>query len=283
MRGEKSHHETPQPAMTKFYDVVREAAPGLPGYTVYRPVHPTGDDARDRLPIVTFSNGGCMSSNDYYIKFLMEVAAHGFVVVAYGAPESHSMVGSVCKPERLINAIDWATSRPGHGGPGYFNQLDTSRIAVMGQSCGGWDAVEVGSDRRVKSVVSLNSGFFPVDIVVPGTTEPAPFSGDRAALARLNGPVIFINGGPTDVAYTPSLESYALVNKVPAVLAVHATAGHMGFYDSASQAVQLQLVTAVVDWLDGTLNGNTESLGFLVGTNPGLGLITDWTVEWKNF
>jgi hypothetical protein len=23
--------------------------------------------------------------------------------------------------------------------------------------------------------------------------------------------------------------------------------------------------------------------GFLVGTNPGLGLITDWTVEWKNF
>ena len=158
--------ETPQPAMAKYYDVVREAAPGLPGWTVYRPANLTSD-IKGRLPIVVWSNGACTITNDGYVYFLTQIAAHGFVVVAFGAPDEHTSPNGQAEADRLTKAIDWATSPPGHGGPAYFNQLDASKVATAGHSCGGVDAeYSAVTDPRVKTSVILNSGFFPVGEVV---------------------------------------------------------------------------------------------------------------------
>ena len=125
------------------------------------------------------------------------------------------------------------------------------------------------TDPRVKTAVILNSGFQPDGMC--GLSGPLACS--RALIPGLNGPVIFISGGPTDVAHNNSIANYNLAT-VPAVLAFHATAGHSGFYGSASRTVQLQAIRAVVEWLDGTLNGDAEALQFLTG--PG-GLAAD---EW---
>lgn len=271
--------ETPQPAMAKFYDVVREAAPGLPGYTVYRPVNLTSD-IEGRLPIVVWSNGACTISNDGYVYFLTQIAAHGFVVVAFGAPDFHANPNGIAVADRLTKAIDWATSPPGHGGPAYFNQLDASKVATMGHSCGGIDSIWTGThDPRVKSVVSLNSGCFPVG---SGGGMSGPLADCRPFLPYLYGPAIFIAGGTSDVAYNNSLANYDLVTTVPAVFASQATAGHGGFYGTASRTIQLQAVQAVVDWLDGILNGNMESLEFVIGPD-GLSQISGWTVQSKGF
>lgn len=267
----------PQSGMDRYYDVVREAAPGLPGWTVYRPASLTSG-IRGKLPIVAWSNGACTISNDGYLYFLTQIAAHGFVIVAFGAPAEHASPNGMAVADRLTTAIDWATSPPGHGGPAYFNQLDASKIATAGHSCGGVDAeYTAASDPRVKTGVILNSGFQPDGMC--GASGPLACS--RALIPNLYGPVIFISGGPSDVAHQNSIANYNLAT-VPAVLAFHATAGHGGFYGTASRTVQLQAVRAVVEWLDGTLNGNAEALQFLTGPG-GLGQLTGWTVQSKGF
>ena len=122
----RQSHRSREP--TTYYDVVREAAPGLPGWTVYRPANLTSG-IKGKLPIVVWSNGACTISNDGYVYFLTQIAAQGFVVVAFGAPGEHASPNGIAVADRLTTAIDWATSPPGHGGPKYFNQLDASRIA----------------------------------------------------------------------------------------------------------------------------------------------------------
>ncbi len=269
--------EPPQSGTDTYYDVVREAAPGLPGWTVYRPANLTSG-IKGKLPIVVWSNGACTISNDAYIYFLTQIAAQGFVVVAFGAPGEHASPNGVAVADRLTTAIDWATSPPGHGGPTYFNQLDASKIASAGHSCGGVDAeYTAATDPRVKTAVILNSGFQPDGMC--GLSGPLACS--RALIPGLNGPVIFISGGPTDVAHQNSIANYNLAT-VPAVLAFHATAGHTGFYGSASRTVQLQAIRAVVEWLDGTLNGDAEALQYLTGPG-GLAQTTGWTVQSKGF
>jgi len=274
----QARHE-PAPAMEQFYDVVREDAPGLDGYTVYRPANL--EKIKGKLPVVAWSNGACAASNDGHLYFLMQVAARGFVIVAYGAPEVSSAPGAQATEDRLKKAIDWATSPPGRGGAKYFNRLDASRIATMGHSCGGIDAIWTGEhDTRVKTVVSLNSGCFPDDST-GGLSGPLAVC--RQYLSSLSGPVMFVAGGTGDVAYPNSIGSYERTTTVPAVFASHATAGHGGFFGTAPRTVQLQLVQAVVEWLDGTLNRNTDALSFLVGPNPELGQLPNWTVTSKGF
>lgn len=271
--------QQPATAMDRYVDVVREAAPGLPGYTVYRPAELTAGPGK--APVVVWSNGACAASNDSHLYFLTQVAAHGFVVIAYGAPDSHSSPGGTAQEDRLANAIDWAFSPPGKGGPGYFNRLDRSKVAAAGHSCGGIDALwTAANDDRVKTVVSMNSGCFP-NSSTGGLSGPLAVC--RNDLAFLRGPALFIAGGPSDVAYTNSLENYELVSTVPAAFASHESAGHGGFFGSAPRNVQLQAIQAVVEWLDGTLNDNEEALSFLVGPGPELGELDGWTVESKGF
>ena len=269
--------ETPQPAMDKFYNVVREAAPGTPGWTVYRPVDPEGE-VLDRLPVVVWSDGACTISNDSYVFLLTEVAAHGFVIVAFGAPDEHTQPNGIADANRLPTAINWATERYHHDRE-YFEQFDTSKIATAGHSCGGVDAEYTAlADRRVKTSVILDSGFYPNGQV----GMSGPLANSRNLIPNLYGPIIFIDGGPTDVAQPNSVANYNLVTKVPAVLAEQATAGHGGFY-GPPLSVELQAIQVVVSWLDGILNHNDESLDFLVGSNPGLAQDSGWTVQSKNF
>lgn len=265
--------------MDRYVDVVREAAPGLPGYTVFRPaeLHP----APEKSPVVVWSNGACSASNDSHLYFLTQVAAHGFVVIAFGAPDSHSSPGGVADKSRLADAIDWALSPPDKGGPAYFDRLDGTRIATAGHSCGGIDALWTASnDDRVRSVVSMNSGCFP-----KGSTGglSGPLAVCRDDLRFLRGPVLFIAGGPSDVAYANAIANFELVTAVPAAFASHATAGHDGFFDRSPRSVQIEAVQAVVEWLDGTLNDRPDSLSFIVGADSELGRLDGWTTDSKGF
>lgn len=267
-----------QRAMDKYYDVVREAAPGLPGWTVYRPVNLTSG-IKGRVPIVIWSNGACTISNDSYVYFLTQVAAHGFVVVAFGAPAEHGSPNGIAVADRMKMAIDWATASPGHGGPVYFNQLDASKIATAGHSCGGVDAEYTAvTDSRVKTTLVLNSGFQPDGRC--GMSGPLACS--RALIPNLYGPALFLNGGTTDVAYQNSIDNYTLNTVVPSALVSQATAGHSGLYGSVSRTIQIQFAQAVVEWLDGILNGNEDALQWVIGPN-GLSTLTGWTVQSKGF
>ena len=62
------------------------------------------------------------------------------------------------RPLQLLDGVEWATRENGRQGSDYFGKLDVASVAVMGQSCGTRQALEVSGDPRVQTTVLLNGG-----------------------------------------------------------------------------------------------------------------------------
>jgi dipeptidyl aminopeptidase/acylaminoacyl peptidase len=71
-----------------------------------------------------------------FSNFLTEIASHGFFIIANG-PGSGNQLGGQTTYHDLIKSLDWLDSSPDAK---KFN-LDRSKLAVAGQSCGGMEAV----------------------------------------------------------------------------------------------------------------------------------------------
>lgn len=269
------------PAAAVFHPVVREPAARTGDYaaeyTVYRPADL--DRVRGRLPVVVFGNGACRhTSNDELLTLETLLAAHGFVVVAVGGFDEPALTenGSP-EPEVLLDAITWADRENDRRGSELRNKLDTHRIGVTGHSCGGIEALVAGADPRVKSVLSLDSGFFADGTLGYG----------RENLRKLHTPVLFADGGPADVAYPNSEANFDLVT-VPAVRVTNPAAGHTGFVygqrdGNPDSSVREEAVRVLVDWFDFTLTGNRTARGSFLGAGCGLCTTPGWTVTAKNF
>ncbi|MFJ9779241.1 hypothetical protein ACIRSS_06635 [Amycolatopsis sp. NPDC101161] len=269
------------PAAAVFHPVVREPAARTGDYaaeyTVYRPADP--DRVRGRLPVVVFGNGACRhTSNDELLTLETLLAAHGFVVVAVGGFDEPALTenGSP-EPKVILDAITWAERENDRRGSALRTKLDTHRIGVAGHSCGGIEALVAGADPRVKSVLSLDSGFFADGTLGYG----------RENLRKLHTPVLFADGGPADVAYPNSGANYDLVT-VPAVRVTNPAAGHTGFVygqrdGNPDPSVREEAVRVLVDWFDFTLNGNRTARGSFLGAGCGLCTTPGWTVTAKNF
>ncbi|WP_153111851.1 hypothetical protein [Propionivibrio limicola] len=292
---------TSTPAISKFFPVIREAAPGLDGYTVYRPTDLSAVDSGAKVPVLVWGNGACKLSNQQYWDVLGAVSARGFVVVAHGSPSQEATKDPVTTdPAKMTKAMDWLVkTAPSKSG---YELVDTSKIGVFGTSCGGLEALLAAADSRVKSVGALNTGF-PEATVVAGTTTagaslvnvPA-VTYSRNDLKNLHQPVLWLGGGERDVAYANRQANYDLTT-VPTVLAENPRGGHSGLWtgfrysatDSANviptvdYTITTESIEAVVRWFDYTLNGNTSQSTHFLGTDCGLCTTTGWTVKSKNF
>jgi dienelactone hydrolase len=101
------------------------------------------------MPIVLFGEGGCLAIGTMYPAFLTEIASHGYLVLANGplmkerfqaAPQTVDISGIMqtlrrpqTKVQDLTDSIDWAIK----GAGAKYGNIDTTKIAAMGQSCGG--------------------------------------------------------------------------------------------------------------------------------------------------
>ncbi|NYI93314.1 hypothetical protein HNR02_006689 [Amycolatopsis endophytica] len=264
-------------ALERFHSVVREPAANTrdlaADYTIYRPAGTDG-----KLPVVVIGNGACRHlSNNALLSAEMLVAAHGFVVVAVGAfDEPATDENGTPVPEVLTDGITWAERENTRKGSDLRGHLDLDRVAVAGHSCGGLEALVAGADPRVKSVASLNSGFF----------ADGRYGYGREELAKLHTPALFLDGGPSDVAYENSRANYDLAT-VPAVRASNPAAGHSGFWigtrdSDADPSMREEGVAVLVDWLDFTLNGNRAARDRFLGSCT-LCTSRGWEVASKNF
>jgi dienelactone hydrolase len=157
--------------------------PGLPRHTIYQTkTVPPGE----KLPVIVWGNGACSGWGGWFAKFLNEIASHGFVVIANGAPEGDLISGMVAgsKGTDLIDAVDWIDK---NAGSEQWAHSDKTRIAAAGQSCGGVQAYSASLDPRVKLTGIFNSGLIS--------------AGNTKLFDKLHGPVGFFLGGPTDIAY----------------------------------------------------------------------------------
>ena len=145
------------------YAVVMEEDAGLPDHTVYRPANLTAIPGGPRLPIVVFSGPGCDANGTAFRPFFTEVASHGFLLIVSGLPEPKGGSGPnfpKTAPKDLSASLDWATAENSRAGSKYVGRIDTSKVAVMGQSCGGAQSLFISEDPRIDTIVMWNSASF---------------------------------------------------------------------------------------------------------------------------
>ncbi|HTB17826.1 MAG TPA: hypothetical protein VK708_06895, partial [Bryobacteraceae bacterium] len=153
------------------FQVVMEEDSTLPAHTVYRPA----DLAKlhgQKLPIIAWGNGGCIGDGAAFQIFLKEIVSNGFLAIASGVKGTGAPPpgvggtpggpqgglpagpppGGFTTSSQLIDAINWADAENSRKESKYFGKIDTSHVAVMGQSCGGVQAIAVATDPRVTLV-----------------------------------------------------------------------------------------------------------------------------------
>ncbi|MDQ2586914.1 hypothetical protein CKY47_23570 [Saccharothrix yanglingensis] len=258
-----------RPAVENNFAVTREAAHGDNRYTVFRPANP--QSVGRTLPVLAFGNGACAHTDNREVtRALTFIASKGFVVVDTGSVDGspNGVPSGSPIPSLLTDAISWAAREQNRSGSPLAQRLDLTRVATAGHSCGGLEALIAAQDSRVSAVVSLDSGLF----------ADGSFGYSRSELRKLHSPALFMDGGPSDIAYENTQANYDLVT-VPAVLARHPQAGHVGFITGNQMTDGM---TTVVQFLDMVLYGNQTARDYILSPS-GLAAKYPWTVAGKNF
>jgi len=272
------------------YPSVMEIVPSLGDYVVYRPAD-LSPLKPDHLGLFVWGNGACTDDGASARQHLSEIASYGYLVIAPGkwrsgpnaiekrAPQRPPGTdGTIPKPPTtaadLRAALDWALDENERHGSRYFGMINENLVAVGGFSCGGLQALEIAGDERVRTVVIENSGIFN-----DGSQAIAGMTLKKDALKRLHTAVLYLLGGPTDIAYANGTDDFARIDPIPAVM-VNVPTGHGGTYNEPNGGRNARIV---VDWLEWQLRHDMKAARSFVG--EGCGLCGDPNVELqiKNF
>ncbi len=236
------------------------------------------------MPIIAWGNGGCATDPSTHRNLLIEVASHGYVVIADGIAggrtgASQSMVSD------MKAAITWAVG----GGASKYGTVNASALATMGHSCGGLEAMSAGyHDDRVKRIILLNIGIFQDE--------------KRYLLQEIKVPVAWFVGGPKDMGYpnvclpfllfhlslgliTPRVvqveKDYVLLPAGLPAYKANLDTGHGGTFAAANGGKQGKAVVAYLQWQ--FRNDQTAKAKLLDSKAPGSLVSDNWTVEYKSW
>jgi hypothetical protein len=176
------------------------------------------------------------------------------------------------KASDLIDAINWALAQNRRPGSDYFARIDEKQIAVSGYSCGGLQALTAAQDPRVRTAVLQNTGIF-----IDG---PSPIPGmdlAKSELLKLHTPVLYVLGGPTDIAYANGMDDFKRIDHVPVAVANIAT-GHGGTYFQPNGGA---VASVAVSWLQWQLRRDRQAEARFVGKDCGLCDDPSWTLQKK--
>lgn len=257
----------------------------LPAHVIYRPAKL--DDAK-ALGVLVWGNGGCSADGASARQHLIEVASHGYVVIAPGevmsgpgatkkreprAPDKSGQLPPVATTSADVKAgLDWALAENAKAGSALYGKIDTRTLAVAGHSCGGLQALEVAPDPRIRAVLVHNSGVF-----TDGTNPIRGITVNKAMLEKLHTPVLYVLGGPDDIAFPNGTDDFKRIGKVPAAL-VQLPVGHGGTFRTANGGAVAALS---VDWLEWQLRGDKTAARSFTGSNCRLCVVPTWTIEKK--
>ena len=240
-------------------------------FLIYRPKDLLHAHARcGALPLLLFGNGGCADTSVGYEQMLSEIASHGYIVVAIGEMQErlNDRPTGQTESSELMRGMELMLRLNRTKNTGYYHIIDTTKIAAAGHSCGGAQVLCNAGDKRLKTYLILNAGM--------GDMEMAGAS--RASLPRLHAPILYIVGGPKDVAYENAQKDYARICNVPVCLANHPASGHGGTYSERNGGDYGRLV---LDWLDWHLKGNQDNAKVFLTDKPER--YEGWEMKNKNF
>jgi len=287
------------------YTAILENDPSLATHTVYRPKDLGA--VKGKLPILSWGNGGCSNNGLSHRNYLMEIASHGFLAIAIGPPVGRPpaldpgagapmgapngapkqgpppgapkgpAAGPASKSSQLIDAINWAIAENGRKGSHYYKKLDTSKIAVMGMSCGGIQSYAVATDPRIKMIGIWNSGILNTPI---GGNAPAMEDVRKDQLEKLHTPMFYVTGDKSDIAYENGLDDFKRITKVPSIHMYRDGVSHGGTYSQPNGGEFGKVAVALLEW---QLKGNKESAKMFLGAKCGLCQDSSWHVSKKGY
>jgi dienelactone hydrolase len=276
---------------TGRFPAMKEEVATLPKHVVYRPKDLAGLGST-KLGVVAWGNGGCSEDGASSRFHLLEIASHGYLVIASGrilsgpgAPPREPRPAAPAAPQGqlppprtkvsdLTDAIDWALAENQRAGSPFFGRIDPALIAYSGWSCGGVQALQVAKDPRVKTLVIHNSG-----VLNSGPTNMTGVSVGKEVLQTLHTPAIYILGGPKDIAYENGMDDFKRIAHVPVAVA-NLPVGHGGTFNEPNGGAA---ASVAVSWLDWQLRGDAQSGKRFVGDDCGLCKDAQWSFDRKQF
>lgn len=282
--AQNAYYAKPDNAGTGGQPAIKEMVRSLPDHTVYRPAN-LADIPDGSLGVIGWGNGGCSPDGASARFHLLELASHGYVAIAPGKilsgpglplppPPEPGELNAETSSTQVMQGIEWALAENERPGSPLYRLLDPTKIAVSGFSCGGVQALDLARDPRVKAVVIHNSGIFP-----DGTNPMSGLVTEKAWLDGLHTPVIYILGGPTDIAHANGMDDFARISKVPVAVA-NLDVGHGGTFMEPDGGAAAKVAVA---WLEWQLRGDAQAAAMFTGEDCGLCKDEAWTFERKNF
>ena len=255
------------------YKVLMLEDPSLGAHTIFAPQDLSPFGKKNRLPVLVWGNGACTNSPWEHYKFLNEIASHGFLVIATGfiPMEEEPYRGPMSTSAQQIESIDWAIAKNADKGSPYYGRIDVEHIAAAGMSCGGLQTLDNATDPRLTTIMICNSGLF----INPGAAVPNMPMPAKERLQEIEVPVIYILGGPEDIAYENGMDDFHRLVKVPA-FAANYPVGHGGTYRQEHGG---EFVVPALAWLQWQLKGDQEAAKLFRGADCGLAGREGWTVE----
>ncbi len=242
----------------RFHGVVIDDN-SLPGYTIYRPFDMQQKvEQEGKLPLLVFGNGACSHNSSDYAPMFAELIKNGYLVFAVGTRDgsyayNRHETSLTAKEDNLLDAVDWVCKQNATPGSDFYGMVDTFHIAVAGHSCGGAQAMAASYDPRISTTLLLNAGMG--DMSMGGATPNS--------LKELHAPILYLIGGPEDVAYLNAKNDFERINHVP-VVSVNFPVGHAGTYKQEKGGILGEVVSMWLDWL---LKGKESASCFFV--DPG--------------
>jgi hypothetical protein len=272
------------------YPVVMELDERLPDHVIYRPAD-LSPFAGGKLGVFAWGNGGCADDGASSRQHLAEIASYGYLVIAPGQwrsgpnaraareaprtpPPGERLPPPATTAEDVREGIDFALAENARLGSRYANLIDKQAVAVGGFSCGGLQAISLAADPRIRTVVVQNSGIF-------NDARPSigGMSVSKDALSTFHTPVLYLLGGPTDIAFPNGSDDVARIGHVP-VAFVNLPYGHGGTYARPMGGAAAGIV---VDWLEWQLRHDRGAARSFVGANCRLCVNPEATIELRNF
>lgn len=260
------------------YPAIATEDASLPGMTLFRPADLSPFAKDHRLPVLLWGNGACANTTFEHKNFLNELASQGYLILAIGLLDQIENRTERSKlpthSSQLIKALDWLEKQAQLEGSLYAGKVDLSKVAGMGMSCGGLQAIEICGDPRIRTTVVCNSGILPT---------PSPFKGmpglSKEKLKEFHGPVLYLMGGPSDIAYNNAMDDFARIGHVPIAM-TNMDVGHGGTYARPHGG---EFTRVALAWLDWHLKGRVDNASFFLGENSELQRDSKWKIQTKNF
>ena len=255
------------------YKVLMLEDPSLEAHTIFAPQDLAPFGKKNPLPVLVWGNGACTNSPWEHYLFLNEIASHGFLVIATGyiPMDDKPYRGPMSTSAQQIESIDWAIAQNADKESPYYGRLDVEHVAAAGMSCGGLQTLDNATDPRLTTIMICNSGLF----LNPATAVPGMPMPVKERLQEITVPVLYILGGPEDIAYENGMDDFHRLVKVPA-FAANFPVGHGGTYRQPHGG---EFTVPALAWLQWQLKGDPEAAKLFQGADCGLANRAGWTVE----